>query len=142
MFSDFLFEDSLLASFSINGVSLDARFGVVAAPRSFESLTFEAGISFRRITQQQLTIIIVMSAEPGSTGAEIRWSEAMYTDANGTALRIDIDTSLAPSSVPGGARVGALLRFPDAPPAGTLTVPVSSDRFATTATAAIVYLPL
>lgn len=140
VFSDLVLEDGFLASFSINGVSLDARFCVVVVPRSYEALTFDAGVSYRQINQQQLTVIVLMSTEPGSAGGEIRWSEAVFTDVSGAALSIDIDTSLALPLAPGGERVAALLRFADAPPGGTLTVPVSSDGFVTSSVASIVFV--
>ncbi|CAN5777010.1 hypothetical protein BH24ACT5_BH24ACT5_13360 [soil metagenome] len=142
VFSDFVVEDGLLDSFSINKTTIDGRFGVVAGSRSYESLTLDAGISYRLINQQQLVVLVLMSAESGTAGAEIRWSEAVFTDVNGTALPVDLTISLVPESVQGGESTGAMLRFPDAPPAGTLTVPVSSDGFATSSTATLVYIPV
>ncbi|MEM8621304.1 MAG: hypothetical protein AAGF73_16425 [Actinomycetota bacterium] len=123
-FTDFIVDDGLLYTFSVDGVQIDDRLGVGGDPDSAAGVEASVVTSYRSIESDLLLVVVEVTA---ATPANLSLSGSTYVDPDGRQM--SATQSVGPSDLQQGATALAIVGFAQADPGGTLVIEVSSDDF-------------
>jgi hypothetical protein len=125
MFSDFVLANSLLTSFSLDGVPMIDRVSSFERETTVEALTIEASFAVRRPSDDLLSVVVLLAAAGG--GITFGWEQTTYLDASGRQYPIDAVASQFPARMEDGDFDVAHVSFAGAQHGGQLVVPITTD---------------